>query len=56
MTGAVLVSAELSGGPGHIRRWFCVSSEEDDLVAACEACIRDLRAVIDDMRAAPAGS
>ncbi len=53
ITGALLVNAELSGGPSHIRRWFCVASEEQDLVAACERCIDDLRRIIDDLSAAP---
>jgi hypothetical protein len=53
VTGALLVNAELTGGPDRIRRWFCVASEESDLLVACERCIADLCRVIDDLCAAP---
>ncbi len=49
ITGAVLVNAELSGGPDNIRRWFCVASEHQDLTTACEQSIRELCQVIDDL-------
>ncbi len=49
VTGAVLVNAELSGGPDAIRRWFCVASDRDDLTAACEQCIAELKQIIDEL-------
>lgn len=49
VTGALLVNAELSGGPDRIRRWFCVASEATDLIAACEGCIAELCKIIDDI-------
>ena len=49
VTGALLVNAELSGGPDQIRRWFCVASDEPDLESACDKCIRELVQVIDDL-------
>ena len=50
-TGAVLVNAELSGGPDKIRRWFCVASDRADLAAACAQSTRELCQVIDDLTA-----
>ena len=49
VTGALLVNAELSGGPGEIRRWFCVASDQQELIPACQQCIRELCQVIDDL-------
>lgn len=51
ITGALLVNAELAGGPADIRRWYCVASDKNDLVAACEQCIGELKQVIDDLSA-----
>jgi hypothetical protein len=49
ITGVIIATASLSGGPSRLLRNFAFQSESADVIAACEDVLGDLRAVIDDM-------
>lgn len=51
VTGTILVNTALSGGPGRLKRFFCLQSSESDVRAACDAAASELRRVIDDLLA-----
>ena len=49
VTGAILVTTTLKGGPDQLQRFFCLHSTEPDVDQACGAAAAELRRVIDDL-------
>jgi len=49
VTGAILVTTTLKGGPDQLQRFFCLQSTEPDVDSACEAALAEVRRVIDDL-------
>ena len=49
VTGAVLVTTTLTGGPDRLQRFFCLHSPETEVNAACAAAMAEVRRVIDDL-------